>query len=123
MSAAERIASALGGKGSSGSWIALCPTHDDRKPSLSITDENGKVLVHCHAGCGQEQVIDRLKSLNLWPNERAETPRRTVARYVYCDKNGEPRYRVIRMSDKSFRLERADGESGYVSGAGCMGGV
>ena len=38
--------------------MARCPAHDDRKPSLSITDaEDGKILVHCHAGCDQLGVI------------------------------------------------------------------
>jgi hypothetical protein len=36
-------------------------------PSLSISDApNGKILVHCHAGCDQHSVIAALKSLGLW---------------------------------------------------------
>ena len=47
--------------------MARCPAHDDRKPSLSITDaEDGKILVHCHAGCDQLGVIAVLRSLGLW---------------------------------------------------------
>lgn len=39
-------------------WIARCPAHQDRSPSLSITEkEDGRVLVHCHAGCGALDVI------------------------------------------------------------------
>jgi len=50
------------------SWTARCPAHDDRTPSLSInTGENGKVLVHCHAGCPQERVIQALREKGLWP--------------------------------------------------------
>ena len=38
-----------------------------REPSLSIRDaDDGKVLVRCHAGCEQEQVIAALRSLGLW---------------------------------------------------------
>jgi hypothetical protein len=47
--------------------MARCPAHDDRDPSLSIRDENGKVLVHCYAGCSQADVIAALKALGLWP--------------------------------------------------------
>ena len=55
---AETIAKALGGRKAGGGWMARCPAHDDRKPSLSIRDaDDGKVLVRCHAGCDQEQVI------------------------------------------------------------------
>jgi DNA polymerase I-like protein with 3'-5' exonuclease and polymerase domains len=57
MSAAETLAKALGGHKTGNGWIAPCPLHDDRKPSLSIgVGKNGKVLVHCHAGCNQRDV-------------------------------------------------------------------
>jgi len=32
----ETIAKALGGRKARSGWIARCPAHDDRKPSLSI---------------------------------------------------------------------------------------
>ena len=60
------IAGALGGRKIGRGWMARCPAHDDRKPSLSIRDENGKVLFHCHAGCRQEQVIAALRARGLW---------------------------------------------------------
>jgi putative DNA primase/helicase len=67
MATAETIATALGGRKSGGGWMARCPAHDDRAPSLSIRDtDDGKVLVRCHAGCGQEQVISILRSRGLW---------------------------------------------------------
>jgi hypothetical protein len=63
----ETVAKALGGRKSGFAWMALCPAHEDREPSLSITDaDNGKVLVRCHAGCDQEQVIAALRSRGLW---------------------------------------------------------
>ena len=34
---AETIAKALGGRKAGGGWMARCPVHDDREPSLSIT--------------------------------------------------------------------------------------
>jgi hypothetical protein len=63
---AEAIAKALGGRKAGGGWMARCPAHDDREPSLSIRDaDDGKVLVRCHAGCGQERVINVLRSRGL----------------------------------------------------------
>ncbi|NPU98910.1 MAG: DUF3987 domain-containing protein [Candidatus Omnitrophica bacterium] len=41
-------------------WQGHCPVHDDKNPSLSITNEGGKVLVHCHAGCPQEDIYNAL---------------------------------------------------------------
>jgi hypothetical protein len=59
---AETLATALGGRRSGGGWIARCPGHDDREPSLSIHDANdGKLLVRCHAGCTQEKLITALR--------------------------------------------------------------
>lgn len=44
-------------KGRDGSWVACCPAHDDRSPSLSIREDSDRVLVHCHAGCSVEAVL------------------------------------------------------------------
>jgi putative DNA primase/helicase len=64
---AAGIARALGGCKSGTQWIACCPAHDDRKPSLSICDaDDGKVLVRCHAGCEQARVIAALRDRGLW---------------------------------------------------------
>lgn len=55
------IAKALGGRKAGAAWMARCPAHDDREPSLSIADgDDGKVLVRCHAGCEQHRVIAAL---------------------------------------------------------------
>jgi hypothetical protein len=42
-------------------WIARCPAHKDRSPSLSIGDENGKILLHCFGGCPIEAVCAALE--------------------------------------------------------------
>jgi putative DNA primase/helicase len=64
---AETIARALGGRKAGGGWMARCPAHDDRKPSLSIRDaDDGKVLVRCHAGCDQGRVIMALRLRRVW---------------------------------------------------------
>jgi hypothetical protein len=39
-------------------WYAKCPAHDDGDPSLSITrGVDGKVLLHCFAGCETDDVL------------------------------------------------------------------
>jgi hypothetical protein len=68
---ADEIAHALGGRKMGGRWMARCPAHDDRTPSLSIREAaDGKVLVRCHAGCEQEHVIEALRSRGLWTDIR-----------------------------------------------------
>lgn len=49
-----------------------CPVHDpgrkDKTPSMSISSgTDGKVLLKCFNGCGQEQLIATLKGKDLWP--------------------------------------------------------
>lgn len=35
-----------------GGWVARCPAHADRSPSLTVAEgEDGRALVHCFAGC------------------------------------------------------------------------
>ena len=44
-----------------GTWLARCPAHDDRRPSLSIREaHDGWVLVHCFSGCGGADVVAQL---------------------------------------------------------------
>jgi putative DNA primase/helicase len=64
---AEIIAKALHGRRVGEAWIACCPAHKDRIPSLSISaGRDGKVLVRCHAGCEQRAVIAALQAHGLW---------------------------------------------------------
>lgn len=65
---AQGTAAALGGVETSSGWLCHCPAHDDGHPSLSLADQDGKVLVYCHAGCTQDAVIDALRQLGLWHN-------------------------------------------------------
>jgi RecA-family ATPase len=71
---AETIAKALGNaKKVNGNWLASCPVpghgrgNGDRNPSLSITEQNGKYLFHCHGGCDQHSVFDAVRERNLLP--------------------------------------------------------
>jgi hypothetical protein len=70
---AEAIAQALQARRTGpGRWMARCPAHDDRTPSLSIAERNGSVLVHCFAGCRQAEVIAALRARGLWPERKTE---------------------------------------------------
>lgn len=40
-----------------GQYMARCPAHQDKTPSLSITEKDGKVLLYCFGGCKTEDVI------------------------------------------------------------------
>lgn len=39
-------------------WVACCPAHDDKHPSLSLRElDDGRILVHCFAGCDIQSVL------------------------------------------------------------------
>ena len=42
--------------GTADSFSGLCPAHDDKSASLSITLENDKILLYCHAGCNIDNI-------------------------------------------------------------------
>ena len=45
-------------KGRNGSWTARCPAHNDKGPSLAVREtQDGRVLVHCFAGCETASVL------------------------------------------------------------------
>ena len=41
-------------------YIACCPAHDDKHPSLSIKKVDGKILMYCHAGCEIDKICTAL---------------------------------------------------------------
>lgn len=68
---AEVVLSALDRVRKSGNgWVACCPAHDDRTPSLSIAEgDDGRALLHCYGGCDVRSVVDAagLKMADLFP--------------------------------------------------------
>ena len=52
-----------------------CPGHEDKTPSLSVTNGGGKILVKCFGDCEQNRVIDTLKARNLWPSRNGDGAR------------------------------------------------
>lgn len=59
----------LGGKRSGSGWMALCPAHDDRNPSLSLSNGDNGPLWFCHAGCSQDAVSAALREKGLFPSQ------------------------------------------------------
>jgi len=39
-------------------WLACCPAHEDRTPSLALRElDDGRVLVHCFTGCSTAAIL------------------------------------------------------------------
>ncbi len=106
------------GRKSGASWLTHCPAHDDKTPSLSLTDGD-RVLLCCHAGCHPTAVIEALKARGLWQSAPSRNGRKSTARlsryelravggtvvavHIRTDKPG---------GSKAFRWERPDGAMG-----------
>ena len=68
---AETLLSNLNGVRRSGDdcWVARCPAHNDRTPSLAIREVDDRVLVHCFTGCDVTSVLSAvgLELTDLFP--------------------------------------------------------
>ena len=79
MSPADRVLGTLTGVRHTGPgrWSAICPAHADRRPSLSIREiDDGRVLLHCFAGCSVAEVVGALglELADLFPPRRDRSP-------------------------------------------------
>jgi 5S rRNA maturation endonuclease (ribonuclease M5) len=128
----EHIARALGGRPCKSGWMMRCPAHEDHDPSCSITEVAGKVLIHCHAGCRQDDVVAALRERGLWPEPQirsdtrrtsyaqTERERQLVAEYNYTDEAGALLYQVLRYEPgrdgkkKEFSQRYPDGRGGWI---------
>jgi len=79
-------------------WTACCPAHDDRRASLSISvGDDGRVLLHCHAGCNVENVAS---ALGLEMRDLFPQPERSNAHRERSDTRSEAKRGVTSMNSK-----------------------
>lgn len=97
--------------GGNGHRSYRCPAHEDDTPSLSVTDGGDRVLVKCMAGCDTERVLEalRLTKADLFDEPKVSDKPTIVATYDYVDASGSLLYQVVRLSPKTFRQRRPDG--------------
>lgn len=122
MTAFERLVDATGARRVGSGWMALCPAHEDRNPSLSVSEGDMCALVTCHAGCETEAVLSALgismRDLYDEPLERTDpdewVPKghEFVDSYDYVDASGRLVFQVVRARDekgeKTFWQRRPD---------------
>lgn len=92
-------------------WLARCPAHDDRRPSLSVgeADDGVTVLLHCHAGCKTSDIVRALGLglADLFAREPAPgRSRRLQRRRGLSEAELWRRYRDVR---RRLRLQLAHG--------------
>lgn len=105
-------------KNGANSYQCKCPVHLDNKASLTISERNGKILLHCHAGCDTREILEAVgltfKDLGEhraegW-RERLEKRmgKRIEAVYDYKDEKGAYLYSKLRLEGKDIRYITVD---------------
>lgn len=103
-------------------WAARCPAHEDRSPSLTLSEgRDGRVLLHCHAGCTFDGIIAALglAASDVSPPSEQRERDPVVAEYRYQAADGKHLFTVSRTAGKRFWQTPANGKKG----AGSMRGV
>lgn len=89
----------------------LCPSHGDKKASLSIKHDkaNDKIVMFCHVGCETKDILQTvgLTFADLGTNcEKKESDPNIVAVYQYKNANKEVIFEKVRFKDKKFSQRR-----------------
>jgi hypothetical protein len=118
MTPAELLSRLRGVRKTRDGWMALCPVHDDKNASLSIGQEDGRILLHCFARCDPAAIMAALglTMADLFIDARlgGNAAARIMATYDYQDETGKLLYQVVRYHPKNFRQRRPDGKGGWV---------
>ena len=89
--------------------MACCPAHQDRDPSLAITNaQDGSVLMRCHPGCDQRDVIEALRARGLWEAARHNSGRRRADPPAYADQIGDRQHNGSEVMTKVLYVEDND---------------
>jgi len=99
-------------KHNNNSIVALCPSHDDKNPSLTASCNGEKILVKCQTGCTFDQIVTAvgMKQSQFFIPKEKTPPKKHVATYRYEDKDGGHVMDVVRFEPKGFRPKRPDGK-------------
>jgi len=91
---------------------ALCPSHNDKSPSLTASYTKGRILFKCQAGCSFESVVSALgmEENQFFTQEEKTQPKTIESTYRYEDKDGNHVMDVVRFKPKGFRPRRPDGK-------------
>jgi len=79
-----------------GHWVACCPAHADKTPSLHIRYIDDKVLLHCFGGCAVDEVVSSigLTMAELMPERvpflgskpvKTRTPASDLLEFIYFE--------------------------------------
>ncbi len=64
-------------KGRNGAYVACCPAHNDKSPSLAIREvEDGRILLKCFANCSIQEIMGAIgmEIGDLFPDTNKDLP-------------------------------------------------
>lgn len=95
---------------SENSFQVKCKAHKDDKASLTITEEDNKILMYCHAGCDTKDILNAigLQEKDLFNNPPKDSKPKIVKEYYYTDEENKVLYKVIRYEPKNFIQAKYD---------------
>ena len=88
---AAKIARALDGRRCGEWWSSWCPAHDDRSPSLSLSDGERCLILKCWAGCDSREVLAELRRMQLLAG---------------CNEDARPAPAQICSADRAYAARR-----------------
>ncbi len=100
-------------------YMALCPAHNDKNPSLSIgySEEKQCILLNCYAGCSAESILNavglNLKDLYTERGTKTMENIKNTTDYIYHNADGSIAYTKTRFDytngKKSFKFKQPNG--------------
>ncbi len=103
-----------------GSYLALCPAHTDKNPSLHLSQSQDRILIKCLAGCRTEDIVAALNltMADLFSEVKTDIlplpAKKITATYDYTDEEGTLLYQVVRYEPKNFSQRRKDEKGNWI---------
>lgn len=106
------------------SYMVTCPCHNDNTQSLCISEDNGKILLNCFAGCRSEDITKAIglsmRDLFQAPQQSSKPPKPASIEYRYGDRLKKIRFYIWKNSkwQKSFCWKHKDNNGEWQKGRG-----
>ncbi len=126
--AASEITKLLGGRWSGRSGLCRCPAHDDRNPSLAVSDgDDGRLLLHCFTGCDFRDIHRALIAKGIVEDDEASRCQRPSPAFSPAKRHAKPlELDRSRLADAlgifraSTTITANDPAGRYLTGRGCI---
>jgi 5S rRNA maturation endonuclease (ribonuclease M5) len=122
MNLSEFIAKLQGVRKQAKGFTARCPAHEDNHNSLSVCQEDDRLLVKCFVGCTTEAIVESmgLSMEDLFMGDKPEAPaeppkpRKIACTYDYTDEKGKLLFQTVRYTPKDFNQRHRNGGNEWV---------